>query len=110
MRSVGATSSRTRRGVEGAGVADERDEHGKDAQQPGAVVAHVEVGGNASFYLGVAAAEGGEHGAGEQLAGWHVDSGAGQVVTEAVAGQVALQVLFFVGLAVSAILETRWMW
>ena len=47
-------------GIEGAGIANERDQHGEDAQQPGAVVAHVEVGNDVSFDLGVAAAEGGQ--------------------------------------------------
>jgi hypothetical protein len=49
-----------------------------------------------SFDLGVAAAEGGEHGEGKQFASRHVDAGAGQVVAEAVGGQVALQMLLIV--------------
>ena len=43
--------------------------------------------------LRVAAAEGDEHGEGQQLAGRQVDAGAGVVVAEAVGRQVALDVL-----------------
>src|ERR1700722_11609076 len=95
-RSAAGDLVERRQGIEGTGIADERDEYGEHAQQPGAVVAHVEVTNDVSFDLGVAAAEGGEHGEGEQFAGRHVDAGTGQVVTEAVSRQIALQMLLVV--------------
>ena len=79
--------------VEGAGVADERHQHRQDGQQRRAGVADVEVAGDVAADLGVGPAEGGEHGEGEQFPGGQVDAAAGDGVAEAVAGQVALEVL-----------------
>ena len=61
------------------------------------VVADVEVGRHVPLDLGVASAEGREHGEGEQLAGRHVDPGAGVVVAEAVGGQELLEVQLVIG-------------
>jgi hypothetical protein len=55
--------------IEGARIADERQQLGQDGDWPWAVVADIEVGGDVAFDLGVAAAEGDEDGKGEQPAG-----------------------------------------
>lgn len=57
----------------------------------------VRVGGRMSSEPGFAAAEHGEHGEGQQLAGRHVEAMAADVVAEAVGGQEPLQVLLVVG-------------
>ena len=87
------TSSTDAQPVEGARVADERHQLGEDLDQPGPVVADVEVPGDVALDLRLAPAERDEHGEGEQLAGLHVEAGAGEVVTEAVGRQVLLDVL-----------------
>jgi hypothetical protein len=83
--------------VEGAGVADVRDELGEDGEQACAVVADVEVGGDVTGELRLAAAERGEHREGEQLPGGDVEAVAGEVVAEAVRREEPLDVLLVVG-------------
>lgn len=62
-----------------------------------ASVADVEVAGDVAADLRVAAAVGDQEGEGQQFAGAQVDPAAGVVVTEAVRGEPALEVLLVGG-------------
>lgn len=80
-------------GVEGAGIADERQQLGHDVHEQCAVVADVAVGGDVSADLAVGTAEADEQGEGDQLTGRDVQPGAGVVVAEAVRRQEPRDVL-----------------
>jgi aldo/keto reductase family protein len=74
--------------VEGAGIADERQQLGDHAEQRSSVVADVEIGRDVPFDLWLAAAECDEHREREKLTGRNVQAGSGVVVAEAIGGQV----------------------
>src|SRR5208337_218910 len=80
--------------VEGAGIADERQQLGQDVDQPGAAIADMQVGGDVALDLGIAAAERDEQAEGEEFASRNVEAGAGVMVAEAIGRQVALDVHF----------------
>ncbi len=73
-------------------IADEGQQVRHDCNQRLAPVSRGEVGSHVPSQLRLAAAEGCQHGQGEQLPGLQIKPGAGEEVTKAVGGQVALDV------------------